>query len=85
MKIEAKVKFSAWPGLGDLALSEVVVPVDQDYVEADYQEVNDWVGHELERMFGRAFSTYDFDVVNAFDVVDDLSSFELFGEVLPRV
>ena len=77
MKIEAKVKFSSWSGLGRLACSEVVVPVDQDYVEADYQEVYDWVEHELERMFGRSFIRHDFDVVNMLDVVDDLSTLEI--------
>lgn len=73
MTLDAEVKFTTtFPGL-DIDVNKTYhIPVDQDYVSADEDELYQWIENELEQMFGRTFSDREFEVKNFFDILDDL-------------
>lgn len=75
MTLDAEVKFTTtFPGL-DIDVNKIYhIPVDQDYVNADKDELFQWIVCELERMFGRTFSDREFEVKNFFDILDDLGA-----------
>lgn len=54
---------------------EVVIPVDCDYVEADEDDIREWVYHELEDMFPDKNVNYNFEIVNLDEVINALSEF----------
>ncbi len=76
MKLDAEIRWLRdYPALGAKAGDTAVVPVDQDYVEADYDDVERWVESELERgAGGRCCAGDDFEVTNLADVVSDLGA-----------
>lgn len=72
MKIDARVEFDEATA-AELFRDYVRVPVDMDYVEADYESVHDWVSNELETMFGRSFMREQFTIVNMDEIVEAIS------------
>lgn len=67
MKIDAVVLLAR-------AGKKVVVPVDQDYVRPDFDDIEEWVERELERKYARPVTRRDFDVLNIADVCIELDS-----------
>jgi hypothetical protein len=76
VKLDAEIMWLRdYPALGAKAGDTGVVPVDKDYVEADCDEVEQWVESELERKAGgRCCAGDDFEVTNLADVVSDLQA-----------
>jgi len=72
MKIDARVEFDEATAT-ELFRDYVRVPVDIDYVEADYESVREWVANELETMFGRPFAVEDFKIKNIDEIIDEIN------------
>ena len=69
MKIEANVIFRRPEG----NVYSCSVNVDEDYVEADFDSILEYVSNELADMFGHSFDYDDFEVTNMQEIIDDLS------------
>lgn len=79
MKIGASVIFN--PDIAEVINAKwVTVNVDMDYVEADENDVTEYVATELEEMYGRSFSTDEFEITNMADILEDIK----FDEFLDK-
>lgn len=79
MKIDARVEFDEATA-AELFNDYVRVPVDMDYVEADYESVHDYVANELETMFGRSFTREQFSIVNVDEIIEAINFDEFEGK-----
>lgn len=69
--IDAKVKFS--PIIEkELNKSQVLVPVDCEWTEADIDEITTVVKCDLESMFGRKFNNEDFEITNMDELMEEV-------------
>ena len=69
--IDAKVKFSPMIEK-ELNKSQVLVPVDCEWTEADVDEITDAVSYSLESMFGRKFNNEDFEITNMDELMEEV-------------
>ena len=78
MKIDANVEFSETISkeIGEFSCK---IPVDIDYVDDDYESINDWVRNELEYKWHRPFLDRDFIITNINDIIEDIK-FDEFQE-----
>ena len=74
MKIEANVIFRRPEG----NVYSCSVNVDEDYVEADFDSILEYVSNELADMFGHLFDYDDFEVTNMQELIEELSYDEPF-------
>ena len=74
MKIEANVIFRRPEG----NVYSCNVNVDEDYVEADFDNILEYVSNELADMFGHSFDYDDFEVTNMQELIEELSYDEPF-------
>ena len=74
MKIEANVIFRRPEG----NIYSCSVNVDEDYVEADFDSILEYVSNELADMFGHSFDYDDFEVTNMQELIEELSYDEPF-------
>lgn len=74
MKIEANVIFRRPEG----NVYSCSVNVDEDYVEADFDSILEYVSNELADMFGHSFDYDDFEVTNIQELIEELSYDEPF-------
>ena len=74
MKIEANVIFRQPEG----NVYSCSVNVDEDYVEADFDSILEYVSNELADMFGHSFDYDDFEVTNMQELIEELSYDESF-------
>ena len=74
MKIEANVIFRRPEG----NVYSCSVNVDEDYVEADFDNILEYVSNELADMFGHSFDYDDFEVTNMQELIEELSYDEPF-------
>lgn len=74
MKIEANVIFRRPEG----NVYSCSVNVDEDYVEADFDSILEYVSNELADMFGHSFDYDDFEVTNMQELIEELSYDESF-------
>ena len=74
MKIEANVIFRRPEG----NVYSCSVNVDEDYVEADFDSIFEYVSNELADMFGHSFDYDDFEVTNMQELIEELSYDEPF-------
>lgn len=76
MKHDAEVQFTkAYPDLGIKCEDIIIVPVDDDYVDADEDSISEYVGNELEDIYGRSFNyRMAYEILNMEDLIDDISS-----------
>lgn len=74
MKIEANVIFRRPEG----NVYSCSVNVDEDYVEADFDSILEYVSNELADMFGHSFDYDDFEVTNMQELIEELSYDEPF-------
>ena len=74
MKIEANVIFRRPEG----NVYSCSVNVDEDYVEADFDSILEYVSNELSDMFGHSFDYDDFEVTNMQELIEELSYDEPF-------
>lgn len=76
MKHDAEVQFTkAYPDLGIKCDDVVIVPVDDDYVDANEDDIIEYVGNELEDIYGQSFGyRMAYEILNMEDLVDDISS-----------
>ena len=74
MKIEANVIFRRPEGNA----YSCSVNVDEDYVEADFDSILEYVSNELADMFGHSFDYDDFEVTNMQELIEELSYDEPF-------
>ena len=69
--IDAKVKFS--PAIEkELNKSQVLIPVDCEWTEADVDEITDVVRYDLESMFDRKFNNEDFEITNMDELMEEV-------------
>lgn len=68
--IDAKVKFSSMIEK-ELNKSQVLVPVDCEWTEADVDEITDAVIYTLESMFDRKFNNKDFEITNMDEFMEE--------------
>lgn len=69
--IDAKVKFSSTIEK-ELNKSQVLVPVDCEWTEADVDEITAVVRYDLESMFGRRFNNEDFEITNMDELMEEV-------------
>ena len=76
MKHDAEVQFTkAYPDLGIKSDDVVIVPVDDDYVDANEDDIIEYVGNELEDIYGASFCYRTaYEILNMEDLIDDISS-----------
>ena len=74
MKIEANVIFRRPEG----NVYSCSVNVDEDYVEADFDSILEYVSNELADMCGHSFDYDDFEVTNMQELIEELSYDEPF-------
>ena len=71
MKIDANIEFSEIIAkeIGEFSCK---IPVDIDYVDDDYESINDWVRNELEYKWNRPFFDDDFTITNMDELVENI-------------
>lgn len=69
--INAKVKFS--PTIEkNLNKSQVLVPVNCEWTEADVDVITNVVKYDLECMFSRRFNNEDFEITNMDELMEEV-------------
>ena len=68
MKIDAKVKFNDKVAK-QIGRDYFTVPIDFDYVEADFDSIYDYVSYELGEKFGGKFFSDEYEIVNYKDLL----------------
>lgn len=76
MTIDAEVQFTKpYPEFGIQLNEVVIVTVDEDYVEADEADIAEYVGNELEDLYGKAFPyQMAYEILNIEDIMTELGS-----------
>ena len=72
MKIDAKVVLNSSLSK-EVNYDCVTVPVDIDYVEDNYDSVQNWVINELEAMFKRPIMNDDVEIINMHEIVEEIA------------
>lgn len=79
MKLDAHITFSDTTA-DKINCDEMTIAIDSDYVNADKDDINEWVINELETQFKIKFMVNYFTITNIDDIVEEINYEEFIAK-----